>query len=159
LNPIVEIWRRFWRLSGSERLAALEAAAGLAITSLGLRIAGFCRWKAVLEMLARASATESSAKGDARSEAGGEVARMVRAAARYLPFRTNCLEQSLVLWWLLARHGIAAELKIGARKEASRLEAHAWVEFQGGVSGGPGEQHLHFVPFEGPGTSTETQTN
>lgn len=155
MNPIVEIWGRFWGLSGFERLAALEAAAGLALTSLGLRLAGFRRWKAVVEMFARASATECSVKGDARAEAGREVARMVAAAARYMPLRTNCLEQSLVLWWLLKRHGIAAVLKIGAKKEASRFEAHAWVEFQGG----PGEEQPAFVPFEGPGTGMETRTN
>jgi transglutaminase superfamily protein len=159
LNPTMEIWRRFWRLSGPERLAVLEAAAGLAITRMGLRLAGFRRWKTVVEMFARASAAVSGAKGDANAEAGREVARMMAAAARYVPLRTNCLEQSLVLWWLLERRGIPAVLKIGARKEASRFEAHAWVEFEGGVPGGPGEEHLHFVPFEGLVTSMETRTN
>lgn len=84
---------------------------------------------------------------------------MAAAAAHYLPFRTNCLEQSLVLWWLLRRRGIAADLKIGARKAANRFEAHAWVEFEGSVIGGAGEEHLHFVPFEGSVASMETQTH
>jgi hypothetical protein len=88
---------------------------------------------------------------------GLDIARMAAAAARYLPFRTNCLEQSLVLWWLLRRRRIAADLKIGARKEANRFQAHAWVDFQGG--GSASEEHLHFVPFEGSVTSMETQTH
>jgi hypothetical protein len=156
----MEIWRRFWRLSGSERVAALETAAGLIVTWLGLRLAGFRRWKAILEILARTkSAPNSAAEGEARIATGREASRMAAAAARYLPFRTNCLEQSLVLWWLLRRRGITAELKIGARKEASRFEAHAWVEFEGGVPGGASEEHLHFVPFEGSVTSMETRTN
>ena len=154
----MEIWRRFWGLSGFERVAVLEAAAGLATTWLGLQLAGFRRWKAMVELFSRASVTNSGVDGDAKAGAGQDIARMAAAAARYLPFRTNCLEQSLVLWWLLRRHGIAADLRIGARKEADRFEAHAWVEFEGGVAGGASEEHLHFVPFEGSVTSMETQT-
>ena len=38
-----------------------------------------------------------------------------------------------MLWWLLRRRGIAAELRIGARKEFERFEAHAWVEVDSAV--------------------------
>jgi hypothetical protein len=44
----------------------------------------------------------------------------------------RCLGRSLVLWFLLRRRGIDAELVIGA--EAPRngsLPAHAWVEVSG----------------------------
>jgi hypothetical protein len=159
LKPTMEIWRKFWSLSGFERGAVLEAAAGLTTTWLGLRLAGFRRWKAIAERVARAAAPKSGADGDAKAGAGRDIARMAAAAAHYLPFRTNCLEQSLVLWWLLQRRGIAADLRIGARKEADRFEAHAWVEFEGGVVGGASEEHLHFVPFEGSVASMEAQTH
>ena|ERR1700730_13902084 len=143
----MEIWRRFWRLTGFERAVVLEAAAALGITWMGLRLAGFRRWKGIVERFARMVAPNSAGNSDAKDIAERKIARMASATAHYLPFRTNCLEQSLVLWWLLRRRGIPADLKIGARKEADRFEAHAWVEFDGGVIGSPGEEHMHFVPF------------
>jgi len=155
----MEILQRFWRLNGFERVAVLEAAAGLGITWLGLRLGGFRRWKAIVEWSSRTPGPAPAANSEAKAGVGRDIARMAAAAARYLPFRTNCLEQSLVLWWLLERRGIAAELRIGARKVADRFEAHAWVDFEGGVGGDPGNEHLHFVPFEGSVTSMETQTH
>ena len=152
----MEIWRRLWRLNGFERVAVIEAAAALCLTWLGLRLAGFRRWKAIVEWSSRTPALISDANVETNAGAGRDIARMAAAAARYLPFRTNCLEQSLVLWWLLRRRRIAADLKIGARKEANRFQAHAWVDFEGG---GATEEHLHFVPFEGSVTSMETQTH
>ena len=59
------------------------------------------------------------------------VARMVSIAARFGPYRANCLKQSLVTWWLLQRRGIAAELNIGVNKQAGDFSAHAWVEYSG----------------------------
>jgi transglutaminase superfamily protein len=155
----MEIWRRFWRLNGFERIAALEAAAALCLTWLGLRLAGFRRWKSIAESFALPAEPIFAANCDAKVQEGQDVARMTAAAARYLPFRTNCLEQSLVLWYLLQRRGIAADLRIGARKVADRFEAHAWVEKEGGVVGDQREEHLHFVPFDGSVTSMETQTH
>lgn len=39
-----------------------------------------------------------------------------------------------MLWYLLRRQGIAAELQIGTRFEGE-FQAHAWVEYQGDVVG------------------------
>ena len=36
------------------------------------------------------------------------IARMVTVASRHGPYRANCLKQSMVLWWMLARHGISS---------------------------------------------------
>jgi hypothetical protein len=52
-----------------------------------------------------------------------------------------------------------ADLRIGARKEANRFEAHAWVELNGTVLDGGETEHLHFVPFEQSKSSMETQTS
>jgi hypothetical protein len=152
-------WHAFWRLSGFERGVALEAACGLTATWLGLRLAGFRRWKNVLSSLAppvnaTAPVTEASYLHSAET-----IARMQAAAARHLFFSTNCLEQSLVLWWLLRRRGIESELRIGARKEAARFEAHAWVELDSVVLNDATGEHRHFVPFEGPLSPLETQTD
>jgi hypothetical protein len=140
-------WRTFSRLTRAERLVALEAAFGLTATWIALRTVGFRRWRRVLESLAIRKKT-----GAPRTEISirevANVVRMEEAAARNLFFHTNCLEQSLVLWWLLQKRGVAADLLIGARKDANRFEAHAWVEFAGAALNSTGEGHLHFVPFE-----------
>jgi Transglutaminase-like superfamily len=84
---------------------------------------------------------------------------MAAAAARNFLFDTNCLEQSLMLWWLLRRRGIAAELRIGARKEFERFEAHAWVEVNSAVLNDASAEHQHFVPFDGSITPLEARTD
>jgi hypothetical protein len=156
---MMERWQKFWRLSGYERGVALEAAGGLLATWLGLRLAGFRRWKSVLAWLAPSANTTSREQAASQRESAEVIARMAAAAARNVFFGTNCLEQSLVLWWLLRRRGIAAELRIGARKEFQRFEAHAWVEVDSAVLNDTSAEHLHFVPFDGPISPLEARTD
>lgn len=57
------------------------------------------------------------------------IIRMVNIAARYGPYRANCLRRSIMLWWILGREGIASEIRFGIKKEYDNdLDAHAWVE-------------------------------
>jgi transglutaminase superfamily protein len=155
---MMELWQKFWRLDGYERGVALEAAGGLLATWLGLRLAGFRRWKNVLLWLAPSETHTTQQPAASQREAAVAITRMAAAAARNLFLGTNCLEQSLVLWWLLRRRGISAELRIGARKERERFEAHAWVEVDSVVLNNSGVEHLHFIPFDGPITPLEAQT-
>ncbi len=150
-------WDGFWRLSGFERGVALEACVALTASWVGLRLAGFRRWKAALDGLARPVERSQVPEQD-QLDAAHEIARVQQSVARHLFFRPNCLEQSVAILWLLETRGIAAELRMGARKEAGRFEAHAWVERDGVVLGEAGENHLHFTPFDGPLGSMETQT-
>jgi len=155
---MMERWQKFWRLSGSERGVALQAAGGLLATWLGLRLAGFRRWKSVLAHLSVSANTTARQHDTLQTESAEVIARMAAAAARNVFFGTNCLEQSLVLWWLLRRRGISAELRIGARKEFNRFEAHAWVEVDSAALDNAGAEHLHFVPFDGPISPLEART-
>ena len=156
---MMERWHRFWRLSGFERGVVIEATGGLLATWLGLRLAGFRRWKSVLAWLSPSANAIAPLQGAPEKESAQIIARMEAAAARNLFFSTNCLEQSLVLWWLLRRRGIAAELRIGARKEFERFEAHAWVEVDSAVLNDTSAVHQHFVPFDGPVTPLEARTD
>lgn len=151
-------WQKFWRLSGYERGIVLEAAGGLLATWLGLRLVGFRRWKNVLAWLAPSANSTMRRQNASQRESAELIARMEAAAARNVFFGTNCLEQSLVLWWLLRRRGISAELRIGARKEFERFEAHAWVELDSAVLNDRNAEHLHFIPFDGPITPLEART-
>ena len=154
---MIERWKRFRRLSAFERGVVLEATGGLLATWTGLRLIGFRRWEGVLAILAPPANTTGSAQGASVQESVLLVARMQGAAARNLFFRTNCLEQSLVLWWLLRRRGIDAALRIGARKESDRFEAHAWVELDSQVLNDASAEHRHFIPFEKPILSMEAR--
>jgi hypothetical protein len=156
---MMNAWRGFWRMDPSSRRVALEGCAALAATWGGLRMFGFRRWKAALVALTpRPTAAAAGVPAEpARMATAQDVARILVATSRHLTFHTSCLEQSLVLWWLLGRRGIPADLRIGARKEAGRFEAHAWVESGIVVLNNSSEGHAHFSPFDGPIASMETQ--
>lgn len=132
-------------------------AVALAATWAGLRLAGFRRWRTLLVRLTPPKPDTTRPLDPARFETAREIARIQEAVSRHLMFRASCLEQSLVLWWLAARRGIPAELRIGARKQAGRFQAHAWVELEGLVLNDSGEAHRHFAPFDGSIISMETQ--
>jgi hypothetical protein len=157
LKAAVRTCLGFWRLSRRLQAVALEAAVALAATWAGLRLVGFRRWKTLLVRLAPPKPDATQPLDPARIEMARDIARIQQAVSRHLIFHTSCLEQSLVLWWLATRRGIPAELRIGARKQAGRFEAHAWVELGGLVLNDSEEAHLHFAPFDGSIISMETQ--
>jgi len=73
---------------------------------------------------------------------------MVRIAADHGLVRGNCLERSLTLWWLLGRHGIETELRIGARTVLGQFEAHAWVERDGIALNDSKDVGERYSPFD-----------
>jgi hypothetical protein len=109
------------------------------------------RWKELLVRLAplRTAGPSAALSGQPDMNVARRVAAIQEAVTRHLPWQASCLEKSLVLWWQLGRSGIAAEMRIGARKEAGRFEAHAWVELGNVVLNDSGETHMHFAPFDG----------
>lgn len=85
----------------------------------------------------------------AKSQLGAQaIARLVDSAARHCLVVTNCLPQSLVLWWWLCREGFEAELRIGVRKAGQTMEAHAWVELFGQALNNQADVEQRFAPFE-----------
>jgi hypothetical protein len=72
---------------------------------------------------------------------------MVAAAAKEGIVHGKCLEQSIVLWWLLLRRRVPAELRIGVRQSGTGLEAHAWVEVQGNIVNDNEDVLNEYVPF------------
>ncbi|MFZ1973376.1 MAG: lasso peptide biosynthesis B2 protein [Candidatus Acidiferrales bacterium] len=147
---MIKRWKRFQKLSSLERGIVLEAAGGLLATWVGLRLIGFRRWEHLLAVLVPSVSATGAVRGASDHEPALLIARMQEAAARNLFIRTNCLERSLVLCWLLRRRGMVAELRIGVRKDSDRFEAHAWVERNSQVLNDASEEHRHFVPFEKP---------
>jgi hypothetical protein len=80
-----------------------------------------------------------------------EVERVVRAvdrAARLGVFRPSCLVRSLALARLLTRRGVAgSRIRIGVRRGAAELDAHAWVELGGRVVGDDPRHTARFTPI------------
>lgn len=75
------------------------------------------------------------------------LARVFYSAVHRSFLSTRCLEQSLVLHWLLQSHGLAADLRIGVAKLGGQFAAHAWVEHQG-VALEENEMNHRFIAFD-----------
>jgi transglutaminase-like putative cysteine protease len=62
------------------------------------------------------------------------VPRLRRAVDRCLlrrPLRARCLVRAMVLYRLLRRQGLPAQVVIGLAPSATSTDAHAWVEVEG----------------------------
>ena len=142
-------WTRFWSLSRPDRSAALEAAAVIVASRVGLRVVGYRRWKSFLSGLSfRKGRTAPVRDADiACDDSPNHFARISGSAARNLFFHPTCLERSFGLWWLLRRRGFDTELRIGGRKEGGRFEAHAWVEYAGASVNDASDEHNRFSVF------------
>jgi hypothetical protein len=137
--------RRFSALKRTERAIFLRAAALLPLISFSLRLRGFRKTQAFLQKFLSTRKNGADALTPNRADL---TVRMVRAAARHSLSHPTCLEESLVLWWLLGRQGIAAELRIGVRKHDAKFEAHAWVERAGAALNEPESAHEHYAAFD-----------
>ena len=141
-------WRKLQHLSWSEWASLAQALAMLPLTRLALWLIGFRRWQSILARIAPIAENSAANRTTNSVRQARIAARMVRIAAWYGPFRATCLTESLTLRWLLRRQGIESDLRIGVRTEASRLEAHAWVEYCGLVLNDKDDVHQRFVAFD-----------
>ena len=123
------------RLSRRDIAIVAEAAALVIPVEVALR---YLSLDALLERLGRAGhgALRDGAHVDAE-----RAARLVDAVAACYPL-TTCLKKSLILFRILRRRGLPAELRLGVRKLQHDFSAHAWVECEGRVLLGGGVAHL-----------------
>lgn len=78
------------------------------------------------ELVTEPKPTDRSASRDALLAA-------FERALRAQPRTPGCLPRSLALRRFLTRHGHAARLALGLRKQAGVLDGHAWVEADGAI--------------------------
>jgi hypothetical protein len=81
------------------------------------------------------------------------TAWVVEAVARRVPWSANCLQRSLVLWFVLRLRGLPAELRIGVRRSSDveqtvPLAFHAWVEEAGEVLNEARDIRSRFATFD-----------
>jgi hypothetical protein len=141
-------WRRFIELSVSERLLLAQSLVLLPLAGLALRVMGLRNYQRLLDKLSRGSNTAVDRDERKLRDQVRRTARLVGAAGRHGPYRAKCLPQSLTLWWLLRQQGIESQMRFGARKNARRMEAHAWVEFEGTPLNDSADVKQRFKPFE-----------
>ncbi|GAB1545530.1 hypothetical protein NUACC21_82060 [Scytonema sp. NUACC21] len=78
----------------------------------------------------------------------GKIVWAVNVASRYMPFGVKCLARALTAQALMNRYGYSSELRIGVAKgEGGKLEAHAWIEYQGRVAIGNLIDLSRFTPL------------
>jgi hypothetical protein len=122
------------RLPGSERRAYLEAWWALLECRLRLRFPGPLRGHHLLERaLAPGDGVQDAAASQGDPHSCGELARLFRRAHTDQLCAAACLPRSLALLRFLSRHGVAARLELGLRRQAGGLhghrglQGHAWV--------------------------------
>jgi hypothetical protein len=120
----------------------------LPLAALALGLLGARRWQSALAGRACIDETPAGSQVEIAVHQAQLTTRMVRAAGWHGPYRANCLQQSIILCWFLRRQGIKSHLRIGVRKEGSRLEAHAWVEFLGVPLNESDDVRQRFAPFD-----------
>ena len=140
-------WFRFWRRPRAEKKLVLESLVLSLLSVIALRLIGFRRWKGTLwgSSGGRNPAATTFAPGDVSvAEAYAAIVDMV---AKNTPWGlVTCLPRSLTLCWLLRRHGVESELRMGVRRDGEGLVAHAWVVCHGTVIGETA--HEQFMCFE-----------
>ena len=143
--------RKLFQLSRTELWLLAQAVVLLSTVRVALKFVTITRLRRVADRTSRSNAsTRLSLRKDQKSDELPEnVARMVRLAAERGPIEAKCLEQSLVLSWLLRRRGVDARILFGARKQDAQMEAHAWVEIDGKAINEEQGFHQDFVPFDG----------
>ena len=151
-------WRRFWNLPREDRALVLRSALRLCLTFAGLRLLGFRRCRGlILRMSLRRHEPGGFDGRDSRRQME-TILRAAHSVERNAPFRPNCLERSLALWWMLRLGGIGADLHIGGRKSGKNFEAHAWVECGGQVLNDDADVHKHYARFDAPVAALEADS-
>jgi hypothetical protein len=150
LSFAIDTARGFRKLSGAERSLLIQALVLLPLTNAALHIVGLSRWQF---FLARWAPFPGSGQAKTRVSHWRRVlstARMVHLAAQRGPYQASCLRNSLTLWWLLRRQGIDSALRLGVRKQDGKIEAHAWIEYEGRVLNDSESVRERFVSFQEP---------
>jgi hypothetical protein len=120
------------QLSLGDWLVLVEAWWALLGFFLALRWLNFDR----LEAFTRPAAGKVPSSSEALQWAHNRQ-KVVSLAGRLHLLSMTCLPRAITLRWMLSRHAIPAELRIGVNKASTRMVAHAWVEVEGEAIGEP----------------------
>lgn len=138
---------RYRALDPEARKLFWRAVTLLPLIALSLRLRGFKNTSQALQKKLPPAAPQEMTK-EQRAEKVEKTCRMVRAGAHYGIVHPTCLVESLALWYLLQRQLLSARVRIGVRKISEKVEAHAWVEFDGVALNQAEGAHQHYAAFD-----------
>jgi Transglutaminase-like superfamily len=142
LRRKAETWHN---LSKSDRALVIRAMYLLPIVATSLKTVGLRRTQS---WLTRNSLGPTILPIEQTRPNVRRTAQMVAVACRRHPLRSSCLPRSIVLWSLLRRQGIAADVRIGVRCDSQgEFHAHAWLEWNGEVLIDAAEVGSQYLPF------------
>ena len=145
LRRKAETWHSF---SKSDRALLINAVFLLPIVATSLKTVGLRRTQSWLARHPLATTPPSTEQMRANVR---RTAQMVAAACRWYPFRSDCLPRTIILWSLLRRRGINADVRIGVRCDTQgEFQAHAWLEWNGEVINDAGDVATQYLPFNRP---------
>lgn len=114
-------------------ISMFTCALCLMATRASVVLLGFARTQRMLKRASGSFVRRRRDKGD--RDGAMVVVRSVIRAAVYVPTRAVCLEQSLVIWFLLRRRGFEAVVRVGVQP----------LPFTAEFEGKPLDQHEDFV--------------
>ena len=133
LSRLFDMIGKIWRAPVSEKLMIVEAVWELLRARWRVKYGKFSRWRshlgAVQALPQQSGGGEVDIAPDTLARAK-RLGRIVRAVARRMPFRANCLPQAAAAQLMLQRRGIqTGRLYIGAKKvgDETPLKMHAWL--------------------------------
>lgn len=107
-------WREVLRLDAIQWRYLLMSLVLLPVIDVSLRCVGY---KRTLSWLSRRADRDRVTINRVDSpDVASKIARMVSLAGRRSLWRTTCLRQALLLWFVLARRGLATKLRLGVEK-------------------------------------------
>lgn len=140
-------WQEFWQLPWTERRLLVQLLFGLPLLTLGLQWMGLKRLQATLLKWFPADQHPPQVSLQNVERQAHRITAIIQLAACSGRYGANCLPRSLMLWTLLRHYGIQSNLRIGVRKVAGQLQAHAWVEYQGMPLNDRANIQQEFAPF------------
>ena len=144
LRHKAETWHS---LSKSDRALLINAAFLLPIVATSLKTVGLRRTQSWLTRNSLGPMVPPTEQTRANAR---RAAQMVAVACRRHPVRSGCLPRTIVLWSLLRRRGIDADVRIGVRcGNEDEFQAHAWLEWNGEVLNDAADVGSQYLPFNG----------
>ena len=130
------------RLPNKEKWLLGQTYIVLGSSRLGLRYLSFQRLHHLIDKL---SNRLIQAKGISELTLE-QIISAVETSTYYMPGQPQCLSRAITAKIILAVYGYHCNLKLGVTKTPmSSLEAHAWIEYEGNVLIGGGQELNRFV--------------
>jgi hypothetical protein len=133
--------RKFLHQSPANQWFLIKTTILLMLVKIGLLVMPF---QTIYRLLLRLSRSGRPAP-DANPR---RIVEAVELSSRNMPFTATCLVRAFTGQVLLQRSGYASDLRIGvARGLNGKMEAHAWIVYQGEVIIGDRDDLSRYIPF------------